>query len=40
MGTEDWYFITSIVLYSTGHWIGGTIALIIGALALIGDNYK
>lgn len=28
----DAFLITSIALYSTGHWIGGTVALVIALI--------
>lgn len=28
---------TSIVLFSTGHWIGGSVALVVAILSVIGS---
>jgi hypothetical protein len=35
MSSSDAYGIAAIFLYSTGHWIGGTVAL---ALAVIAES--
>ena len=34
---EDAWLITSLVLFTTGHWIGGIIALGLGIIAVYGD---
>lgn len=32
----DAWFLTGVVLFSTGHWIGGAVTLGIATLAIIG----
>lgn len=32
MKTTGWFTLAAIVLYSTGHWIGGTLCIVIALL--------